>query len=187
LVSSSVLAQQKPAEPPSQKTSSTETAAGKYFPNHILYTQDNKPVHFYDDMLKGKVVLINFFFTTCTGICPPMTANLAKVQTARGAHVGKDVTMISISVDPETDKPEVLKKYAQQFKAQPGWYFRTGERQNVDWVLYKLGGYVANKTEHSSILIIGNEASGEWLKMLAMGKPTETAAAVIKLIESSRK
>jgi protein SCO1/2 len=137
LISSSLLAQQKPVEPifPSQEKTSAETAAGKYFPNHILYTQDNKPVHFYDDMLMGKVVLINFFFTTCTGICPAMTANLARVQTALGAHVGKDVTMISISVDPETDKPDVLKKYALQFKAQPGWYFLTGEKQNVDWVL----------------------------------------------------
>jgi len=191
LISGSALAQQKPEEPASdtartQSGGAPLSAAAKYFPNLVLYTQDNKPVHFYDDMLKGKVVLINFIFTSCTAICPVMTANLAKVQAALGDHVGKDVTMISISVDPETDKPAALKKYADRFKAQPGWYFLTGEKKNVDWVLYKLGGYVADKNAHSSILIIGNEATGEWIKMFAMGRPTEIAAAVTKLLDLPR-
>lgn len=191
LVSVSVQAQQKPVEPapektPTQSSATPASAAAKYFPNLVLYTQDNKPVHFYDDMLKGKVVVINFFFTSCTAICPPMTANLGRVQTALGEHVGKDVTMISISVDPDTDKPETLKKYADRFKAQPGWYFLTGEKKNVDWVLYKLGGYVADKNTHSSILIIGNEATGEWMKVYALAKPSEIAERVARLLNSSK-
>lgn len=192
LLNGSALAQRpKPQEPrssetPTQKNGTTGSAAEKYFPNLVLYTQDNKPIHFYDDMLKGKVVLINFIFTTCTGVCPPMTANLAKVQKALGEHVGKEVRMISISVDPETDKPAILKKYADTFKAQPGWYFLTGEKKNVDWVLYKLGGYVADKNDHSSVLIIGNEATGEWMKMFALARPTEIAAAVTKLLEAKK-
>lgn len=133
-------------------------AAASYFPNLILITQDNKPVHFFDDLLKDKIVLINFLFATCQAICPPMTANLAKVQKSLGEHVGKEVVMISISVDPEIDTPQVLKKYAESFKVQPGWYFLTGEKKNVDAVLNKLGGYVADKNQHSSILIIGNVA-----------------------------
>jgi protein SCO1 len=191
LLSVSVQAQQKPVEPvpektPTQNSGTPASAAAKYFPNLVLYTQDNKPVHFYDDMLKGKVVVLNFFFTSCTSICPPMTANLAKVQAALGEHLGKDVTMISISVDPETDKPEALKKYADRFKAQPGWYFLTGEKKNVDWVLYKLGGYVAEKNDHTSVLIIGNEATGEWMKMYALAKPSEIAAAATRLLNSSK-
>jgi cytochrome oxidase Cu insertion factor (SCO1/SenC/PrrC family) len=141
-------------------------------------------VHFYNDLLKGKVVLINFLFTTCKGVCSPMTANLAKVQRYLGERVGRDINMISITVDPETDTTEVLKRYAATFKAQPGWYFLTGKKENVDWVLHKLGGYTANKTEHSSVLIVGNEATGEWLKMPAMAGPSEIADAVIKLSES---
>jgi cytochrome oxidase Cu insertion factor (SCO1/SenC/PrrC family) len=188
---SSVLAQQtRPAEPKSststQGASASGSAAAKYFPNLVLYTQDNKPVHFYDDLLKGKIVVINFIFTTCTAVCPAMTANLAKVQTALGDHVGKEVTMISISVDPETDKPETLKKYADRFKAQPGWYFLTGKKENVDWVLYKLGAYVADKNDHTSILIVGNEATGEWLKLFALARPTDIAAAVTKLIDAPK-
>jgi cytochrome oxidase Cu insertion factor (SCO1/SenC/PrrC family) len=155
-----------------------------YFPNLTLLTQENKSVQFYNDLLKGKVVLINFMFTTCKGVCSPMTANLAKVQRYLGERVGREINMISISVDPETDTTAVLKHYAETFKAQPGWYFLTGKKENVDWVLYKLGGYVENKSEHSSVLILGNEATGEWMKMPAMAGPTEIANAAIKLSES---
>jgi cytochrome oxidase Cu insertion factor (SCO1/SenC/PrrC family) len=161
-------------------------ASAKYFPNHVLVTQDNKPVRFYDDLLKGKVVLINFMFTTCTGVCPPMTANMAKVRNYLGDRVGRDVVMISISVDPAVDTPERLKKYADNFKAGPGWYFLTGEKQNVDWVLYKLGGYVDDKAKHSATLIIGNEATGEWVKTAALKSPAQIAEAVLELLKSDK-
>jgi cytochrome oxidase Cu insertion factor (SCO1/SenC/PrrC family) len=163
-------------------TASPSEASASYFPNLLLLTQDNKPVHFYSDLLKGKVVLINFLFTTCKGVCSPMTANLVKVQKYLGERVGREVVMISISVDPEIDTPAVLKKYADSFKTQPGWYFLTGEKKNVEWVLYKLGGYVEDKQQHSSVLIIGNEATGEWMKVHAMSSPTEIADAVTKLL-----
>jgi protein SCO1 len=165
----------------SKKSSS---ASSNYFPNLVLLTQDNRPVHFYDDLLKGKIVLINFIFTTCQGVCSPMTANLVRVQNYLAEHLGKEVLMISISVDPVTDTPERLKKYADNFKVKPGWYFLTGEKKNVDWVLYKLGGYTAEKEQHSSVLIIGNEATGEWMKVVAMSNPSEIASAVTKLIDS---
>jgi cytochrome oxidase Cu insertion factor (SCO1/SenC/PrrC family) len=172
-----------PVAAPGDKSAAGDqtAAASSYFPNHVLLTQDNKPVRFYDDMLKGKIVLINFMFTTCAGVCSPMTANLAKVQSYLGERVGRDVWMVSITVDPTTDTPEALKAYAAKHKAGPGWSFLTGKKENVDWVLYKLGGYTEDKAAHSGVLIIGNEATGEWLKVHAMSKPSEIAAAVIKL------
>lgn len=170
----------------SEKASHAESPEA-YFPNLTLFTQENKPVHFYSELLKGKVVMVNFMFTTCKGVCSPMTANLAKVQRFLGERVGRDINMISISVDPETDTTEVLKRYAATFKAQPGWYFLTGEKKNVDWVLYKLGGYTENKGEHSSVLILGNEATGEWMKMPAMANAEDIANAAVKLIESKKK
>jgi cytochrome oxidase Cu insertion factor (SCO1/SenC/PrrC family) len=159
------------------------TGGASYFPNLVLLTQDNQPVHFYDDLLKGKIVVINFIFTTCTGICPPMTANLAKVQSYLGDHVGREVNFISISVDPATDTPAEMKKYAARFKAKPGWYFLTGSKENVDQVLRKLGGYVEDKGDHSTKLIIGNEATGEWMKVFAMSKADEIANIIFKMIE----
>jgi cytochrome oxidase Cu insertion factor (SCO1/SenC/PrrC family) len=172
-----------------QATAATAADGGKsvaaksaaYFPNHSLVTQDDKTVRFYDDLLKGKVVLINFMFTHCAGVCSPMTANLAKVQSYLGERVGRDVSMLSISVDPANDTPAALKAYAAKHKAGPGWYFLTGKKENVDWILYKLGGYVAEPGQHSSVLIIGNEATGEWVKVHAMSSPAEIAAAVVKL------
>ena len=165
----------------------TAEASAAYFPNHVLLTQDNEPVRFYDDVLKGKVVLINFMFTTCTGVCPPMAANMAKVQKYLGDRVGKDVRIVSISVDPTVDTPAKLKKYAEGFKAGPGWYFLTGKKENVDWVLYKLGGYVADKMQHSAILIIGNEATGEWVKTAALRNPAQIAEAVTELLKRREK
>lgn len=155
-----------------------------YFPNHLLLTQDNKPVRFYRDMLKDKVVLINFMFTTCQGVCSPMTANLVKVQQYLGERVGREINMITITVDPTTDTVNVLKNYAEKFKVKPGWYFLTGKKENVDWVLYKVGGYVKDKAEHTGMLVMGNEATGEWVKMPAMASPVDIANAAVKLADS---
>jgi cytochrome oxidase Cu insertion factor (SCO1/SenC/PrrC family) len=162
----------------------SQSASARYFPNLVLRTQDDMPVHFYDDLLKGKVVLINFLFTNCQGVCSPMTANLARAQSYLAEHLDKEVVMISISVDPLTDTPEVLRKYAEKFKIKSGWYFLTGEKKNVDWVLYKLGGYVTDKQQHTSVLIIGNDVTGEWMKLNAMASPMDIASVVTKLLAS---
>jgi cytochrome oxidase Cu insertion factor (SCO1/SenC/PrrC family) len=170
-----------PVKAPYSRKKTPAEAAAAYFPNTVLLTQYNKPVHFFDDLLKGKTVLINFAFTTCTGVCPPMTANLAKVQEYLGDRVGRDILMITISVDPVTDTPEALRKYADKFKVKPGWYFLTGRKPDVDQVLYKIGGYVTDKNDHSAILIIGNAETGQWSKLFAMTRPNEIVDAVIKV------
>ena len=178
-------AQQTAAQPQQAtvqaKPATSTEAAASYFPNTVLLTQDNRQVHFFDDLLRGKTVLINFAFTTCAGVCPPMTANLAKVQEYLGDRVGRDINMITITVDPIIDTPGELKKYADKFKAKPGWYFLTGKKENVDQVLRKVGGYVEDKNEHVSLMMIGNVETGEWMKVFAMSKPAEIADAVLKL------
>jgi protein SCO1 len=158
--------------------------AASYFPNTTLLTQDNKPVHFFDDLLKGKTVLINFMFTTCAGVCPAMTSNLLKVQDYLGERVGKSVNMISISVDPTVDTPEALKKYSDNYKVKPGWSFLTGKKEDVDLVLRKVGGFVKDKNDHTSLLVVGNVETGEWMKVFAMTRPAEIADIVIKLAQS---
>ena len=154
------VGQQPPTKAPTGKTPAE--AAASYFPNTVLITQDNQKVKFYDDLLKDRIVVINFVFTTCTSICPPMMANLRKVQLLLGDR-SKDVNFISISVDPTTDTPERLKDYANKFKIQSGWHLLTGEQANVDAVLHKLGGHVTNKNDHTVTvtLTIGNVATGE--------------------------
>jgi cytochrome oxidase Cu insertion factor (SCO1/SenC/PrrC family) len=180
-----VARQQQAAVQPKPPTPAE--AAANYFPNNVLLTQENRQVHFFDDLLKGKTVVINFAFTTCTGVCPPMTANLAKVQEYLGDRVGRDINMITISVDPIIDTPEELRKYADKFKAKPGWYFLTGKKENVDQVLRKVGGYVEDKNQHVSILMIGNVETGEWVKVFAMAKPSEIADAALKVAGPAKK
>ena len=146
---------QNPADP---------SPAHKYFTDVVLINQNGEKMRFYSDLLKGKVVVINSFFATCQGSCLPMNRNLEKVQEALGDHVGKDVLIISISVDPTVDTPASLKDYAKKLHAWPGWYFLTGDKQNVDFALNKLGQFVSDKQDHLNIFIIGNERTGLWKK-----------------------
>jgi protein SCO1 len=164
-------------------SSSAASQAAQYFPNLELMTQDAKPVHFYDDLLKGRTVLINFMFTTCAGVCPTMTANLVRVQRQLGDRVGRDIVMISLTVDPETDTPAVLKDYAAKFGAKAGWYFLTGKKDNVEWILYKLGGYVPEKNDHTSLLIAGNVARGGWRKISSLDNPQSIARTVLDIAQ----
>jgi protein SCO1/2 len=160
-----------------------QSPAQKWFSDVELLDQDGRKVRFYTDMLKGKTVVINAFFTTCTSVCPPMNRNLEKVQEALGDRLGKDVFIVSISVDPTTDTPPRLKEYAQRFHAKPGWTFLTGKKENVDWALYKVGQYVESKDDHTTLIIIGNEATGLWKKALGMAKPTELIPIVYSVAD----
>lgn len=156
-----------------QPSAQQPTGAQKWFSDVELLTQDGKPVRFYSDVLKGKTVVVNAFFTTCTSVCPPMNRNMEKIQEALGDRVGKDVFLVSVTVDPATDTPARLKEYARKFHAGAGWTFLTGKKENVDWALYKLGQYVESKDEHKTLIIIGNETTGLWKKALGMAKAEE--------------
>ena len=164
------------------KCGAPSAGSAGYFPNVTLLTQDNQPVRFYDDMLKGKVVVISFMFTTCNSLCPMTTAHLASVQEQLGERLGRDVFIISISVDPTNDTPAALKKFAESFKAKPGWFFLTGEKENVRMVRTKLGINVEDKMQHTGMVILGNEATGQWRKMPAWQNPIEITNAVKTLI-----
>lgn len=152
------------------------------FPNVVLYTQENKPVRFYDDLLKGKIVLINFIFTTCTELCPLTTANLVKVQKLLGERLKEDFQMLSISVDPTADTPAQLKTYATRHGVKPGWYFLTGNSEEIDRVRVKLGLYDKDKMQHTGLVVIGNEEKGRWMAMPALTAPTNITNTVMKLI-----
>jgi protein SCO1/2 len=154
--------------------------AQKYFTDVELLDQDGRKVRFYSDVLKGRTVVVNAFFTSCTSVCPPMNRNMEKIQEAFGDRVGRDVFLVSISVDPATDTPPRLKEYAQRFHAGPGWLFLTGKKENVDWALYKVGQYVEAKDDHTTVIIVGNEATGLWKKALGMAK----AADLVQIVKS---
>jgi protein SCO1 len=153
--------------------------AQKYFSDVELINQHGEKLRFYSDLLKGKIVVINSFFSTCTSICPPMNRSFAKIQEALGDRLGKDVHLISLTVDPETDTPSRLKEYAEKVRAKPGWHLLTGKKENIDLALSKVGHYVEVKDDHTSIVIIGNEPKGVWTKAFGLAK----AEQLIKLVE----
>src|SRR5215207_4062973 len=164
------------------KTPKESSPAEKYFTDVELINQDGKKVRFYSDVLKGKTVVVNAFFTTCTSVCPPMNRNMEKIQEVFGDRVGREVFFVSITVDPAVDTPARMKEYAQKFHAGPGWVFLTGKKENLDWALYKLGQYVESKDDHKTIFIIGNEPTGLWKKAFAMANVAELIGVVESVV-----
>jgi protein SCO1 len=139
-----------------------------YFPNVILTTQDGTKVRFYDDVIKGKIVVIDLIYTHCVDACPLETARLAQVQKLLGDRVGKDVFFYSISIDPNRDTPKVLKAYAEKYRVGPGWTFLTGKKADIDLISKKLGLYTEpdpnNRDGHTPSVLVGNEPSGQWIR-----------------------
>jgi len=140
-----------------------------YFPNLPVVTQDGEKLMFYDDVIKDKIVVINFIYTTCPDICPLTTARMAQLQERLGDRVGKDIFFYSISVDPKTDTPEVLKTYAQAFNAGPGWQFLTGDPEQLRAVRHSLGDRRRALNEHTQEVRLGNGTTGEWQRAALLG------------------
>jgi len=153
-----------------------------YFPNVPLTTQDGITVHFYDDLLKGKVVAINVIYTQCKDECPLETAKLLQVQRLLGERVGKDVFFYSITIDPNHDTPKVLKAYADKFGVGPGWLFLTGKEEDIKLVTKKLGlsrsSDLANRDGHTASLMVGNESAGQWMRNSAVDNPRFLAVKI---------
>jgi protein SCO1/2 len=160
--------------------------AERYFGEALLTNQDGKQLRLYSDILKGNVVIINSFYSTCSSVCRVTIPVFKQLQDELGERVGKDVRLISITVDPESDTPEVLRKYAAGFGAKPGWEFLTGDKQTVDQVLYRLGLYAEAKENHSNVFIIGNEPTGLWKKVLGVAPPYEIWRSVESVLDDRK-
>ena len=147
-----------------------------YFPDIPLVTHDGKKVRFFSDLIKGKVVAINFIYTNCPDMCALETARMREVQRILGDRVGRDVFIYSITIDPERDTPQVLKRYAEKFQVGPGWLFLTGKEADTTLLRRKFGMYneenrVEKLQEHDLSSIIGNQATGQWMKVSPYENP----------------
>ena len=152
-------------------------------PDVEVLDQNGNALHFYSDLIKGKTVAINFIFTNCTTICPPLAATFARVQKEMGDKVGKDVHFISISVDPLTDTPERLKAWGAKFKAGPGWTFVTGDKQEIDKLLNALGASVSRREDHSPTVIVGNDLKGVWTRTYGLARTAQLTGLIMNVIE----
>lgn len=166
-----VAALSAPGPAPAQQT----RWRADYFPNVVLEDHNGRRVRFYDDLIRGKIVAINFVYTTCTDICPLDTAQLRRVQEILGDRVGRDIHMYSISIDPERDTPAAMRRFMRAYDIGPGWTFLRGSREDVDLLQRRLGirpvspGGVLD--EHDTSIIVGNETTGRWIKRSSFESP----------------
>jgi protein SCO1/2 len=159
------------------------------FLNVALTTHEGREVRFYDDLIKGKTVLLNFFYTICTAesICPLATANLVAFQEILGPRVGRDVFMYSITLDPANDTPKVLKSYARAFGVNPGWEFLTGEKEDIERLRRNLG-YVnldpvkdKDPSQHIGMLRYGIEPMERWAGCPILSRPEVIAGGLARI------
>ena len=177
LVRQTAEAPAESTEPPVEPANSGKTLN---IPDVEILDQDGNVRHFYTDLIKGKTVAINFIFTNCTTICPPLGATFARVQRELG---DKDVHFISVSVDPLTDTPERLKAWGAKFKAGAGWTFVTGNKPEIDQLLRALGASATRREDHTPSVVIGNDVKDVWTRTYGLAK----TAQMVTLIESVAK
>jgi protein SCO1/2 len=154
------------------------------FLNLPMVTHEGKVVRFYDDLIKDKIVLINFMYARCADNCPMTTANLKKVHKELGDRMGKDVFMYSVTLEPEHDTPEKLKSYAELFKTGPGWKFLTGTKDHIEQLRANLGFKNSNptldkdRTQHVGVVKFGIERLERWGMAPALSSPVAIAEYV---------
>jgi protein SCO1/2 len=149
-----------------------------YIPNLPVVSQDGRVFQFYEDLIKDKIFVISFFYASCTQICPLATARLSELQDILGDSVGREIFFYTISVDPENDTPERLKKYAQAMRAGPGWLFLTGLPEDIKIIRDRLGDRSPVLSEHRNEVLLGNGRTGEWQRDNPLSDLTRLAMTV---------
>jgi len=150
----------------------------EYVPNVPVVTQDGKTLKFYDDLIKDKIVVLSFIYTSCKDICPLATARLGEAQDKLGDRLGRDIFFYSISIEPERDTPQRLKQYAEAFQARPGWLFLTGLPEDIQLIRHKFGDRRPDLGDHRNDVVLGNGATGEWQRENALGDLDHFVGAV---------
>lgn len=149
-----------------------------------VVTQDGASVHLYRDLVQGRLVAMNFIFTSCTTICPTMGATFARLQTLLGTR--KDVTLLSVSVDPENDTPERLAAWSHKLGGKPGWTLVTGRSPDITEILKSLGVYTPFPAAHTPVVLVGNDAAGKWERVDGLATPKTILAAIDRIKGSAQ-
>jgi len=134
--------------------------------------QDGRSRRFASDVVGDRVVAVNFIFTTCPSICPIQSAIFASLQKELGERLGREVGLVSVSIDPKTDVPGRLRAYGERYHARPGWTWVTGDKQSIDQILVALGAYSSAVEEHSATILVGDPTAGAWTRFYGFPKPS---------------
>ena len=163
-----------------------EARAREYFTNLELINQDGETVRFFDDVLKDKVVVINFIFTNCEGACPLITHKLTLVRDGLEGNIGNPIQFVSLSLDPERDTPAAMKEFAKKHHADhEGWVFLTGKSENLDNIIKRLGQFTDDIEAHSTLMLAGNVGSAHWMKIQPREGPPQIVEKLKLLMEDN--
>jgi len=175
--------------PPRSRAHDPPSAGGSratYFSDVTVVTQDGEKVRFYQDLIKGRIVVISVMYTNCDGyLCEAGTKNLVKLQEALGDRLGRDVFMYSITLQPETDTPKVLKAYAERHGVKPGWTFLTGDPEQLAKLRERLGlvnqapKAADDRAKHTGMIKIGNDLLNKWSVASVLSSPDK----ILQIIE----
>lgn len=149
-----------------------------------LVTQDGKSVNFKSDVVGGHIVIMDFVYTTCTTVCPVVSGIFAQLQDRLGDRLGKDVRLVSVTVDPVRDTPQRLKAYAAKVNAGPHWTWLTGPTTTVNQVLQGLGTYTPDFTQHPSVVLVGDGTTGKWTRFYGFPDPDQILARINELVQA---
>jgi protein SCO1 len=157
--------------------------AAIYLANLPLVDQHGKTVDLYPDLVKGHTIVLHSFFARCEGSCPVMMATLQGLQKRLGDELGKTVHIVSITVDPAHDTPEVLAAYAKRVQAGPGWHFLSGTPEQVNLALRRIGQYADAPENHMNLMIVGNDSTGDWRKLHALAPARDLLEEILAVVD----
>ena len=164
-------------------------ASATTIPNIAVVDQHGRRLAFYDDLIRGRAVLLNFFFTSCSDTCPLVTQNLREVQDLLGPRMGTDIFMISVSLLPALETPAVLRDYAEQWEVRPGWSFLTGRPDDLEQLRRATGfanadpAYADERDSHLGMVRYGNDRLDRWSSTAGLGRPAWIAKTVTLLAD----
>lgn len=165
-----------PSGEPGTLTLGMEKAA---IPDLLVLDQHGKRFRFYSDLIKGRVVVLSFFFTRCIDVCPMMGVALSRLYKRLADRVGKDVFFVSVSKDPDTDTPPRLKEWGDAYGVKSGWTLVTGRKADMEKIVSNLARQSLGTSEHGLVLLIGNDENGSWTAESGYARPE----ALIQQIE----
>ncbi len=149
-------------------------AFSRPIPDLNLTDQNGRRARLYTDLMKGKVVVLSFFYTTCALVCDVQGRNLARLQERLGGRLGREVYFISVSRDPATDTPALLGAWAKEHGVRSGWSLVTGDVKEVGGLVARfLSDTVGPVESHSATVYVGNDATGSWLASNGLASPEE--------------
>jgi protein SCO1/2 len=143
-----------------------------------LLDQQGRKTRLRSDAIGDRIVVVDFVYTTCTTVCPVLSAVMAQVQEKLAAQPQRDVALLTLTVDPVRDTPARLKTFAAGLGAGPGWTWLTGPKPQVDEALKAFGAYTANFVDHPPLVLVGDARSGKWLRFYGFPTPEQLLGAV---------